>query len=457
MQAAKYENIIFYLDITDGTVKKKEIVKVIVNFIKTKKKSNPLTLFGVLIIKDDKSPSFISNVGEAEEIIKKIEIDWKERNTDESFLENGLFYCLSQISEVATKQSAEHRVIVISDLPSNKSDDYQTALIELVKTVRFLPTYIDIIRLGEERFYSDDVKLRIITNHSNGGLFYCEDLKTLESVLLALTKSKRLAILNQPEGNIYIDEGNKTFYENLATELLTPENGEKGICILCNNEIIEDHSNSDMEFLKCYNCNSFFHKSHAAIYSFEQNIGLPHIFRCPRCDVLLKLDETTVLEINGITSQLTIQNNYKINNDPNCASMSNLQFEENIEENNIMTDNKESIENPTQVENEIENDSQIETKKTKTKTSKVPLTPSGFNFFINPSGNNNQSIQNKPISNEEGNLQKNKPQSEDSIQYFNSPEKSKKRRRTSKFKLCTICGETNGPFDKICKNCNASL
>ena len=96
-----------------------------------------------------------------------------------------------------------------------------------------------------------------------------------------------------------IDEENKEFYEKLATDLLTPTPmEEQGLCIFCNSEICD--AGIYTRILKCYNCDSHFHEYHVGKYAFEHNIGLPHIFRCPKCDVLLKMDEHSCLVINDI-------------------------------------------------------------------------------------------------------------------------------------------------------------
>ena len=42
-----------------------------------------------------------------------------------------------------------------------------------------------------------------------------------------------------------------------------------------------------------------FHECCAAMYSWKKNIGFKHIFRCPKCHTLLKLDEEVVYKLNG--------------------------------------------------------------------------------------------------------------------------------------------------------------
>ena len=64
---------------------------------------------------------------------------------------------------------------------------------------------------------------------------------------------------------------------------------QKELCPICN-------TYSD-EILKCYNCGAKFHGCCAAEYSISNNIGYKHIFRCPQCESLLKMDEEIVNQI----------------------------------------------------------------------------------------------------------------------------------------------------------------
>ncbi|MCP4763960.1 MAG: hypothetical protein GY870_19465 [archaeon] len=467
MLSGKHENIIFYINIVGKAIKRKELTKCLANFIKEKKKKNPLTNFGMLIFKEGGIPDFVAEGDPKEIIIKKLEKEWKNLETTESLFENGLMYCLSYIASKSTQMSGDNRVVVLSDTPSTKIDDYHDAIFGLINTVRFIPTFIDIIRIGNERFYSDDVKLRIYTNTASGGLFYAQDGSALDGILTALTKNKRLANLNQPEGKIYIDDENKAFYENLAAEMLTPEpNEENGICCLCNQEFCDDTEQEYTSLLKCYNCSSFFHLAHAAKFAFEKNIGLAHVFRCPKCDVLLKIDEKLVLEINGITPEPEIE-------------------EQVLEEEEEIIDYQYSAEVP--IEEELveipsyqEESSAIEVVSSGedaavdlTRVSPPPPMPGGFSFF-----SQNPRIQ-TPVSQESNNSD----QSSTSEQYWNpnesievtpqvqpvvpiakpvlnSPEssaKKKRKRRIRSFTLCTVCGETNGSYNPTCKKCGAPL
>lgn len=439
MSSKKYENIIFYLDIVGDLLKKKDITKLLVNFIKIKKEKNPQTKFGIMLVNSEGSPDYLGDQTDPDPLIKKIEEEWKSRETKESFMENGLFFALSQIAGKSISLQADHRIIVLSDLPSNKSEEYHDALFELITNVRFLPTYIDIIRIGKERFYPDDVKLRIITSTTNGGLYYVDNSKTLWETLELLTQNKQLIDLNQPEGKIYINEENQKFYENLASFLLTPEAGETGICILCKKETCDGFAPEYCGFLKCYNCNSFFHEAHVAIYSFEKNIGLPHVFRCPNCDVLLKIEEERALKINGIEKK--------------PSNIDKLEVKENISSENTVQ--LQNIECNNQENQKIVQESPSTSPQTVTK--RTP--PGGFGFFgppiINSEINTNKHVNSEVIA---------EPLKTQDQQVWVPPQESKTNELSDKkkpkkltLKLCKICGFAVKISDTKCLNCGSPL
>ena len=442
MQSQKFENIIFYLDLTGKLIKKKELSKIVSNFLKVKSSKNPLSNFGLLLFKEDGSPDFISDTKDMGVIVKKIDNDWKNRQVEASFLENGLMYCLSNLASQSAKKSGDNRVIVISDSPSNKSTEYQDALIDLVEIVKFMPTYIDIIRVGEKRFYSDDVKLRIITSTSNGGLFYVENSNKLNGILQALTKNKKKAHLNMPDSPVLIDDTNKLFYENLATDLLTADMGETGACLVCGNDFFEGDNIAHSRLLKCYNCGSLYHEEHIAKYTFEHNIGLPHLFRCLKCDVLLKLNEILVLNINGIEPEPVFSD---------IIEQETLFEEQMVEEEAVVMNQLELTAIPSEkLQNEV----------SRQQPSHTRPPPGGFNFFSSPADYENDAVG----SNNQVDELWVPPAPSPTVKSITSDElappgirKAKRKKKIRKFVLCQMCGVSNSGFDKVCKNCGAQL
>ncbi len=438
MQTTKYEHIIFYLDVTGNLVKRKDVTKAVIQFIKEKSKMNPLTKYGLMYFKEGGHPEY-ADEEDTDILVKQISEDWNNKESRDNYLENGLFYCLSVIAQKSTERSGEFRVIVVTDKPSNKPAEYQEALFNLVNTVCFFPTYIDIIRVGNERFYSDDVKLRIVTSTTNGGLFYVKESKHLTQILQGLTKSKRFSALNQPE-SLVIDENNKEFYEKLATDLLTPTpNEEIGLCIFCNSDFCD--SGIYTRVLKCYNCDSHFHEYHVGKYAFEHNIGLPHIFRCPQCEVLLKMDEYAVLVINDIPiEQEPIDSMFEETTIDDSEIEMEMDMESVLDQDEYQQEYIDVVDEGS-ITTPINGNGQA-----------VPLRPSGFSFFQSPAMNGNGiQIQSQPPSNVSA--QRQTAQSQPEVK-----SKSKKRNRpTRQFSMCKICGTANNSYAKKCKNCGVNL
>ena len=80
----------------------------------------------------------------------------------------------------------------------------------------------------------------------------------------------------------------------MATELITLDPGDEEICSICELELCPICGAYSDEIHKCYNCNAKYHGCCASKYSLIKNIGFKHIFRCPQCESLLKLDEDYV-------------------------------------------------------------------------------------------------------------------------------------------------------------------
>jgi len=300
MSQIKNESLIFYLDLASkkAILSKKNLSQSISSFLTEKLNKNPKTVFSIFYYKDDSTPFLSEEMQDIKELTDIIQNDWKNRKVAESNFENGLFYCLSFLAGKAVQGEGTFRVICISDLPSKKSAEYAEALMDLVEAVRTFPTFIDIIRVGKEDMYPDDVKLRIVATISSGNLFYVSGPKDFKATFMGLAKNKILPDLRD-EGGQEIDEDKKKYHENLAKNLVELKESDIKICMLCSKEVC-DFCNDPVDVLKkCPNCNKSFHECCGALFSWKFNIGLKYIFRCPECGTLLKMDEELVHEING--------------------------------------------------------------------------------------------------------------------------------------------------------------
>ena len=307
------EDVYFYLDLTKDLLKRKEIIKAIKYYIEEKNKINIRGHYSLLIFQEKGNPIFITDKKDAGIIANSIEENWDLRPKDQSFFENGLFYIFSYIAETVRKKSKFNRIIIITDTPSDLSEDYQEALFNLVSKIKNFPTFIDIVRISEgtKRFFSDDVKLNMLASDTKGGIFYTQDKKEFNNIIKKLVKTKQFTstFVDQPD-RFKISKEDYFFYNHLAKPLkkLKPTM-EKVICHFCNEEVCPICTDIYDIPLFCEDCKTSFHNCCITNYTINHNIGIPNILRCPNkeCDVLLKLDEDEIIEVSGEVEVKTVK------------------------------------------------------------------------------------------------------------------------------------------------------
>ncbi|MHA1349252.1 MAG: vWA domain-containing protein [Promethearchaeota archaeon] len=294
-----YEDVFFYLDLAKDILKKKEIQKAVKYYIAEKNKTNIKGHYGLLIFQEEGNPIFITDKKDSNVIENAIEENWKSRPKKQSFFENGLFYIFSYIAEIVKKKSRHNRIIIITDTPSDLSEDYTEALFGLVSKIKIIPTFIDIIRVSEkeERFFKDDVKLNILASDTNGGIFYLSDKKDFMSIIKKLTHNKQIVnLFGDRLEKIKIHKEDYDFYSHLAKSLKPSETDDVGLkCHLCQEEICPCCANINDTLQLCEGCGAAFHNCCVTNYTIQNNIGIPHIFRCPKCDILLKIRQDEIV------------------------------------------------------------------------------------------------------------------------------------------------------------------
>jgi len=288
------EEFIFYIDLITDFIKKKNIIKAIGNFIREKTKFNTLSSYGLLIFQKDDNPVTLYEETDFETISELINEKWETKETERSFFENGLFEILAYVFRKSRDARKDYRIIILSDTPSTLSADYHNALYDLLIKAKKFDTFIDIIRVGDEKFYNDDVKLKVVTSETHGGVLYCNDAKSLLNIIISLIQSKSEFNVVQTDANSQILKEDKIFYEKLAVDLISLDSDEEEKCDICEKEVCPICSAYSDEVHKCFNCNVRYHACCAADYSISNNIGFNHVFRCIQCDTLLKLDEEYV-------------------------------------------------------------------------------------------------------------------------------------------------------------------
>jgi hypothetical protein len=298
---SSYEDVFFYLDLTKDFMKMKEVIKAVKYYISEKNKINVKGHYGLLLFQEKGNPIFITGKKDSDIIENTIQENWKTRPKKQSFFENGLFYIFSYIAETIKKKSKYNRIIIITDTPSDLSDDYTEALFNLVSKIKAFPTFIDIIRVSEkeERFFNDDVKLNIIASDTKGGIFYISDKNDFIPTIKKLVKSKQIvSTFENQHARIKIKKDDYYFYSHLAKSVKTVPPNDVGLkCHFCQEEICPCCADVNDKLLACEECGTMFHKCCVTNYTIQHNIGIPHIFRCPspNCDILLKIDQDDIV------------------------------------------------------------------------------------------------------------------------------------------------------------------
>jgi hypothetical protein len=296
---SSYEDVFFYLDLTKDFLKAKEVIKAIKYYIAEKNKINIRGHYGLLIFQEEGNPIFITDKKDSDIIENTIQENWKTRPKKRSFFENGLFYIFSYIAETIKKKSKYNRIIIITDTPSDLSEDYTEALFSLVSKIKAFPTFIDILRVSEkeERFFKDDVKLNILASDTKGGIFYIHDRGDFMPTIKRLVKSKQLvSTFENQHDRIKIKKDDYYFYSHLAKSLRPAPLSDVGIkCHFCQEEICPCCADVSDKLLICEECGTKFHRCCVTNYTIQHNIGIPHIFRCPKCDILLKINQDDIV------------------------------------------------------------------------------------------------------------------------------------------------------------------
>jgi len=288
------EEFIFYIDLSTDFLKKKSLLKSISSFIKDKEKFNTLSSYGMLLFQEDDNPIAVYDEKDFEALSEVIDEKWETREIEKSLFENGLFEILAYIFRRSREARKNYRVIIISDTPSLLSEDYHNALYDLLIKAKKFDAFIDIIRVGDQKFYADDVKLKVVSSETHGGVFYCTEAKLFLNILSSLIQSKSEFIVVQPEEDDHIFKEDKIFYEKLAVDLISLDSEEEEKCDICGREICPICDAHSDQIHKCFNCNAKYHACCAANYAIANPIGFNHLFRCVQCDTLLKLDEEYV-------------------------------------------------------------------------------------------------------------------------------------------------------------------
>ncbi|TXT53359.1 MAG: hypothetical protein BAJALOKI1v1_2490001 [Promethearchaeota archaeon] len=283
------QEVIFYLDLSTDFLKRKYLLNGIETFIEENNKFNKKSTYGLVLFRNSKELYTIYNQ-DATLILDAIKDIWEERDLERSYFENGLYEILAYVFKLSRTWRKIYRIIVLTDAPSSSSEDYHSALYELILKAKNFSIYLDIIRVGDKKFYEDDVKLKIISSETFGGTLYCRESKQLKKYLSSLVGSREQYSYKSSFKN-EVSPRDYPFFERLATDLISLSSSDVISCFFCHTDLCPICEKPQDELHKCFNCNTAFHDCCIVEYSKTNNIGIPHIFRCPKCESLLKIDK----------------------------------------------------------------------------------------------------------------------------------------------------------------------
>ncbi|MBN2149937.1 MAG: hypothetical protein JW839_00695 [Candidatus Lokiarchaeota archaeon] len=281
------EDVIFYFDLgVRGIVSKKAIVKAVQHFIKEKEKENPGSNWGVVAFKhDEDNPQFHEGLARDEEALEPFLKDNLKFVTKAHPLEQGLMLASTYLVD-AYRTTRNHvlRMIVISDGPTEGSSaNLVTALMDLLDTIKHFPVFIDIIRVGDERVYPDDVKLKTIAEVASGKVYYAatdDAFKDIIETLLSASPASPMPGVRPLEKRAY--------FEGLCWSLL--ETGIPGAsCLACGK------GEQSGTLLQCENCGAPYHGHCASEVALREYEAFPGIFRCKKCDCLLNTESRRIV------------------------------------------------------------------------------------------------------------------------------------------------------------------
>jgi hypothetical protein len=413
--------------------------------------------FGIVIFQEEDNPVTMYDERSADSIIEIIDDKWNTRPRSASFFENGLFEILSYIFGKSRSIEKMYRVIVLSDTASTKPDEYHNALYDLVLKSKNFSTIIDLIRIGLETQYEDEVKIKVITSETQGGTFFCTDIKQFEDVLASLIKSKREFNIVRPDEEqlIHLEE-DKSFFEHLAADLISLTNEDEEICSICRLELCPICDAYSDEIRKCYNCGAKFHGCCISKYAITNNFGYKHIFRCPQCKTLLKIDEDYVAlvyeeEYKGLP-QIKIEEISQEDSPKEDLFIDeqipiNEPFDEISEQNNVISESQtEEIEEPIErIISEIKIDEIVKPPPSPPKFKKVK-----FGGFFGQEVVIEEGKALKPLKIRDLSSDKSKYEEKISITKLRPPKKR------AQLKFCKICGNSVMGI-LVCPNCGARI
>ena len=288
MESTRSEDCLILYGFTPEIIKLKQVYNAIESFIKNKQANDPSDRFNLIVFQED-GPNYLDHFTFYPDHILKT-LKSLSNKIVRANVAGGIFIAITFIIEIFKKISEKifRLVILIDEGTYEIPEEYLHPLEELIKVVRDMPFFIDIIRIGEEN--SDESKKFMKLAHLCNGEFYeIDKLRNLNPLLTNLSEKKYISEPSFIKQRIrMILKENQPFYTNLADEPKIV--GGVSTCSIC------FHKDDD-GIVQCPSCETLAHKICWAQWAKTSNIGIPHVFRCHNCFNILKLDSDFVLDV----------------------------------------------------------------------------------------------------------------------------------------------------------------
>jgi len=290
MESTKSEDCLIFYAFAPEITKFRQVSNAIADFMQNKQSIDPSDRFNLIWFQED-GPNYLDHFTfDSEYILKTLKL--LDKNISKANIAGGVFIAITFIIEVYKKISEKffRLLILVDDGAYEIPDEFLPALEELIKKVKDMPFFIDIIFLGNP--YSDQAqKLLKLANLSNGELYGIKNIKDLSPILTELSEKKRVSepsFVTQKLRMILPD--NQPFYINMADEPAIINN--IATCSICFHK-------DDEGIVKCPSCDTPAHEVCWAQWAETSNIGIPHVFRCHNCFNILKLDKDYILDVRA--------------------------------------------------------------------------------------------------------------------------------------------------------------
>ena len=288
MEYTRSEDCLILFGLTPEFSKVRLVYKALGEFMKNKQSIDPSDRFN-LILFQEKGPKYLdqftfepSNILDTYRSLSSKII--------KANLAGGIFIATTFIIDVFKKISEKvFRLIILTDDEAHKiPSQYLPALEDLIRKVKDMPFFIDVIRIGKKDLEERD-KLLKLAKICNGEFYEIDSIREIKPPLISLSEKKRIkeAMAVTQKIRVVLRE-NQPFYENLADD--PPILDKIGTCSIC-------FKKDDSGIVKCPSCETLAHKICWAQWSKTSNIGIPHVFRCHTCFNILRLDREFVLNV----------------------------------------------------------------------------------------------------------------------------------------------------------------